>query len=37
MAAGQQINSSMKLNPDWVSRMMGYPDDWLILDGEATR
>lgn len=26
----------MKLNPDWVSRMMGFPDGWLTLDGEAT-
>ena len=33
--AGQ--TSSMKLNSAWVSRMMGYPDDWLTLDGEVTR
>lgn len=29
----------MKLNPDWVSRMMGYPDTWLdipTLDGTTT-
>jgi hypothetical protein len=26
-----------KLNSAWVSRMMGYPDDWLTLDGETTR
>ena len=25
-----------KLNPAWVSRMMGFPDDYLTLDGEAT-
>lgn len=25
-----------KLNSAWVSRMMGYPDDWLTLDGEET-
>ena len=25
------------LNSAWVSRMMGYPDDWLTLDGEATQ
>jgi hypothetical protein len=24
---------SLKLNSAWVSRMMGYPDDWLTLDG----
>ena len=28
---------NLKLNSAWVSRMMGYPDDWLTLDGEATR
>ena len=22
----------LKLNPDWVSRMMGFPDGWLSLD-----
>jgi hypothetical protein len=27
----------MKLNSAWVQRMMGYPDDWLTLDGEAIR
>ena len=27
----------MKLNSAWVQRMMGYPDDWLTLDGEVTR
>jgi hypothetical protein len=32
-----QQGGSLKLNSAWVSRMMGYPDDWLILDGEATR
>jgi hypothetical protein len=26
---------SAKLNPDWVSRMMGYPDGWMDV-GEAT-
>jgi hypothetical protein len=25
----------LKLNSAWVSRMMGYPDNWLTLDGEA--
>lgn len=27
----QPLNSVIggKLNPDWVSRMMGYPDDWM--------
>lgn len=29
--------AGLKLNSAWVSRMMGYPDDWLTLDGEATR
>lgn len=29
--------SGMKLNSAWVQRMMGYPDGWLILDGEETR
>lgn len=28
---------NLKLNSAWVSRMMGYPDGWLTLDGEATR
>ena len=28
---------SQKLNSAWVSRMMGYPDDWLTLDGEEIR
>jgi hypothetical protein len=28
---------SLRLNSAWVSRMMGYPDSWLTLDGEATR
>jgi hypothetical protein len=27
----------VKLNSAWVSRMMGYPDSWLILDGEVIR
>lgn len=27
----------MKLNPEWVCRMMGFPDDYLTLDGSATR
>lgn len=27
---------NLKLNSAWVSRMMGYPDGYLILDGEAT-
>lgn len=26
----------LKLNPEWVSRLMGFPDDYLTLDGEAT-
>jgi hypothetical protein len=26
-----------KLNSAWVSRMQGYPDGWLTLDGEAIR
>jgi hypothetical protein len=42
---GKQLNLSMvvtdqkgmKLNSAWVSRMMGYPDDWLTLDGEEIR
>jgi hypothetical protein len=25
--------AGMKLNPAWVSRMMGFPDDYLTLDG----
>jgi hypothetical protein len=29
--------TGMKLNSAWVSRLMGYPDGWLILDGETTR
>jgi hypothetical protein len=29
--------AGMKLNSAWVSRMMGYPDGWLTLDGEETR
>lgn len=29
-----QTVTGMKLNSTWVSRMMGYPDDWLTLDGE---
>jgi hypothetical protein len=41
---GKQIMLSMevqqargeKLNSAWVNRMMGYPDGWLILDGEET-
>jgi hypothetical protein len=33
--AGQ--TPGMKLNSEWVSRMMGYPDDYLTLDGEVTR
>jgi hypothetical protein len=32
-----QEQVGMKLNSAWVSRMMGYPDGWLILDGEATQ
>jgi hypothetical protein len=28
--------TGLKLNSAWVSRMMGYPDSWLTLDGEAT-
>lgn len=28
--------AGLKLNSAWVGRMMGYPDNWLILDGEAT-
>lgn len=24
-----EVVAGMKLNPDWVSRMMGYPDGWL--------
>lgn len=27
--------SNLKLNSAWVGRMMGYPDSWLILDGEV--
>lgn len=35
---GLQMNNpyGWKLNPDWVGRMMGFPDDYLTLDGEAT-
>jgi hypothetical protein len=29
--------TGMKLNSAWVSRLMGYPDNWLTLDGEATQ
>jgi hypothetical protein len=29
--------AGLKLNSAWVQRMMGYPDNWLTLDGEATR
>jgi hypothetical protein len=29
--------AGMKLNSAWVSRMMGYPDGWLIPDGEVTQ
>lgn len=29
--------AGLKLNSAWVSRMMGYPDSWLTLDGEATQ
>lgn len=32
--AGQ--TPGLKLNSAWVSRMMGYPDDWLTVDGETT-
>jgi hypothetical protein len=32
----EQPPAGMKLNSAWVSRLMGYPDDWLTLDGEAT-
>lgn len=32
----QVAEPGLKLNSAWVSRMMGYPDGWLILDGEAT-
>jgi hypothetical protein len=31
-----QGQAGTKLNSAWVCRMMGYPDGWLILDGEAT-
>jgi len=35
---GRQVaEPGLKLNSAWVSRMMGYPDGWLTLDGEATR
>ena len=33
----QVAEPGLKLNSAWVSRMMGYPDGWLTLDGEATR
>ena len=29
-------SNGLKLNSAWVSRMMGYPDSWLTLDGEVT-
>ena len=37
-----EVVVGMKLNPDWVARMMGLPDNWLNVDssipaGEATR
>jgi hypothetical protein len=34
-----EVVTGTKLNPDWVSRMQGFPDDWLNLptpDGTAT-
>lgn len=34
---GEVESKGLKLNSAWVSRMMGYPDDWLTLDGEAIR
>jgi hypothetical protein len=35
--AGLRVAVGGKLNSAWVSRMMGYPDNWLTLDGEVTR
>lgn len=35
-AGAANAQTGMKLNPAWVSRMMGFPDDYLTLDGEAT-
>lgn len=34
-AAVAKGESNLKLNSAWVSRMMGYPDGFLTLDGEA--